>query len=673
MELEATVEKLNLRKNVDTSLGFAWGVGNELAFYQDEDVTVKTKIVPTKKKQLVEFYSWNLAEKSEIQFYEEFAKTYRTFHQEVKDIYNHEGGDEDRKIEMSRSVKKANEQYQHLIKQASKNSAPGSVQKDEFLIHYFTWKLASIFYLNEAKDFSKTQEFCRWSKQYADVFDITDHGKIVDWKVLYNYLSFGELDDTIFILKNILASKELAGHEAIVYEIIQFLSNKIKFYKGDNCLIQEKSQFEDYFRQSKEEAEKIASRYQDRITNGGLATLLKIISGDLETIEQVCEKDWKKLFNLIFLFHYPFINKEILSSSLKRACPAEFLNESSRTLIDIVFHNRAFKFIEMIKIHYPLWMTFHICDLLFYFKNVPELVEEEMYDERTFMQRLQQEYLEDLSNIKASCYLVKYYIISDKNYSNLANLDDPATKELIERVYYHTLPEITPASLKSILKDLDDPLFQEAPDLAASIRKTVLKMRVSQLRTYSPQTLSVVTEMLQILDRIGEFEMIDNYAIFLVKEAEKQKEYVKDVLLPLIKILKKENSVSLANSHGLHYLENYAEFKDVVNNIDRCSIDSLLDSKTRLIGAIQDDNVQIWMQISILELALPLFDREESVFTVDEVHTIMSKLNDFEEQLTFEEVPNLASTTKMIKRLKFSLLKCLSKSHLTAEALKNFA
>lgn len=43
------------------------------------------------------------------------------------------------------------------------------------------------------------------------------------------------------------------------------------------------------------------------------------------------------------------------------------------------------------------------------------------------------------------------------------------------------------------------------------------------------------------------------------------------------------------------------------------------------------------MQISVLELALPLFDRNESVFTVDEVHTIMSKLNDFEEQLTFEE------------------------------------
>lgn len=49
-------------------------------------------------------------------------------------------------------------------------------------------------------------------------------------------------------------------------------------------------------------------------------------------------------------------------------------------MIDIVFHNRAFKFIEQLKLYYPLWMTFHICDLLFYFKNVPELVGEVMLD-----------------------------------------------------------------------------------------------------------------------------------------------------------------------------------------------------------------------------------------------------------------------------------------------------
>jgi len=92
------------------------------------------------------------------------------------------------------------------------------------------------------------------------------------------------------------------------------------------------------------------------------------------------------------------------------------------------------------------------------------------------MQQLQIEYLEDLCNSRSDCYLVKYYVISDKNYNNLANLDHPLTRELIERVYYQTLPMINEKSLKLILQDLESPLFQEAADLAANIRKTVLKV-----------------------------------------------------------------------------------------------------------------------------------------------------------------------------------------------------
>ena len=42
-----------------------------------------------------------------------------------------------------------------------------------------------------------------------------------------------------------------------------------------------------------------------------------------------------------------------------------------------------------------------------------------------------------------------------------------------------------------------------------------------------------------------------------------QKEYLKDVLLPLASKLKKETSVTLVNSPGLLYLINYAEFKRV--------------------------------------------------------------------------------------------------------------
>lgn len=72
---------------------------------------------------------------------------------------------------------------------------------------------------------------------------------------------------------------------------------------------------------------------------------------------------------------------------------------------------------------------------------------------------------------------MKYYVISDKNYNNLMDLDDPLTRELIERVYLQTLPTINEKSLKLILQDLDSPLFQEAPDLAANIRKTVLKVQ----------------------------------------------------------------------------------------------------------------------------------------------------------------------------------------------------
>lgn len=107
-------------------------------------------------------------------------------------------------------------------------------------------------------------------------------------------------------------------------------------------------------------------------------------------------------------------------------------------------------------------------------------------------------------------------------------------------------------------------------------------MRASQLRTYAPQTLAAVTETLQILDQTGEFEMIDNYAIFLIKESEskldiaalaiivlliEQKEFLKEVLIPLAKQLKKEASVTLGNSRWLHYLINYSEFKEVVSVI----------------------------------------------------------------------------------------------------------
>ena len=81
MDEEIAVEKLHLPKNglylfantqlnsyiVDASLAFAWGSGNELAFFQDENVSIKTKVVPIKKRQLVEFYNWELIDKADFQ------------------------------------------------------------------------------------------------------------------------------------------------------------------------------------------------------------------------------------------------------------------------------------------------------------------------------------------------------------------------------------------------------------------------------------------------------------------------------------------------------------------------------------------------------------------------------------------------------------------------------
>jgi len=446
------------------------------------------------------------------------------------------------------------------------------------------------------------------------------------------------------------------------------LKRKIRYYKGDDCPYNDKQSFLEITNKERERYNRILVKWKSSLGDQhNLVKFLKVLTGDLNAIKEAADGDWKRFLNLVFLFHYPFLDKHILSPIINEFASEYSIFDADKTFLSIIINSRAFIFLQSINGQLPAWFTFHLSDLLYLFKQIPLepiLFNESDEDspEYTFSDITLHDILGYIVQAKVPYDVIKYYVFYVfQSYSgDRENKLSEEYLDFLEQIYTQRMNSYTDEDIQNYLQELQNPIITDveviAGDLFINIRNNLIK-RMARNYINAPLNQNNVRRALEIISDLQDSEFANDFGGLLIKEYEEGNE---DIATVVIQFELEGNSV-FSISDNLSFLARYSRFKRSLQEIT-VSSGAALEAKNLLTDMIIERNSPEDNRLLVLNYAIDLFESDCVRFTSDEIHAFIEQFSTIESVLSYQEVEEQNKYKKVVHCIKLCLMRALSRS-----------